>query len=101
MTVTKNALLKVPGCFSKTTQLTAAKQNPVYECFSKGGRNKASGKFSDLILDHANDCQLLWTATFDYGFSEKFMHLNYKNTTSESLSLSVSLSVSANDLIIS
>ena len=58
MTVTKNALLKrFPGCFRKTAQLAPAKQNPVYGRFSNSGRNEASGKFSDLILDRGNDCQ--------------------------------------------
>ena len=46
-----------PRCFRQTAQLTPAEQNPVYGCFSNSGRNEASGKFSHLILDHANDCQ--------------------------------------------
>ena len=46
-----------PGCSRQTAQLAPAKLNPVFERFSKSGRNEVSGKFSHLILDHANDCQ--------------------------------------------
>ena len=58
MTVTKDVLKsRNPGCLRQTAQCTPVKLNLEYGRFSKGGRNEVSGKFSHLILDHANDCQ--------------------------------------------
>ena len=58
MTVIKEVLKsRNPGCLRQTAQFAPTKLNPVYGRFSKGGRNEASGKFSHLILDHANDYQ--------------------------------------------
>ena len=47
-----------PGCLKELAHFGSSKtKRPIFERDSKGGHNQTNGKFTYLILDHANDEQ--------------------------------------------
>ena len=71
-----------PVCFKQIAQLATVKQNPKYGHFSKGGRNEASGNFSNLILDHANDYQPpMWLVIYPMSRNNPTLKIDFTDLT--------------------
>ena len=71
-----------PVCFKQIALLATVKQNRKYGHFSKGGRYEASGNFSHLILDHANDCQPpMWLVIYPMSRNNPTLKIDFTDLT--------------------